>query len=153
MTQITKDNIAEVLKHNGIREDFCINDNGRHISIGLNTPEWCLVNFKNPKWVQIIEAHLGRKLEPLPESSQFDVVKVGQWIRHIPENKWYQRVFFIKCSGYRFECQNDTKENVTDGWHISKDDNNHDEWDLTDIRDYNPDEEIILNGKRYKLVE
>ncbi|RTL11255.1 MAG: hypothetical protein EKK54_07970 [Neisseriaceae bacterium] len=71
MTQITKDNIAEVLKHNGIEEDnFYIDD--RDILIGASTPEWCLVNFKNPNWVQIIEVHLGKKLELLPELHPFD---------------------------------------------------------------------------------
>lgn len=139
---INRENIEAVLKHNGINENnFSINHHGRNISIGSGTPRWCSVSFNNPNWLQIIEAHLGQKLEPLPESNPFDVVKVGQWIRYIgarrytSKNKWYQRI--------------EDEDNPHLFWYKRDDDlifgtRHYQEWDLTDIRDYNQDEEIVL---------
>lgn len=68
---ITKDNIAEVLKHNDIEfsiyEDFLL--------IGDNHQTDCRIGIKNPNLVAIIEAYLGKKLEPLPEHNPFDFEK------------------------------------------------------------------------------
>jgi len=158
---ITKDNIAEVLEYNGVKDAFSIDDNARSIVIGSGAPEWCSVNFKNPNWLQIIEAHLDKKLKPLPKKTNpFDAVKIGQWVKCIKNtgnyagfyNKWVQRVD-SSCGGFPraeeliwFKAPEEKAAEATHSW-------DKDSLDLTDIRDYNPDEEIVLNGKRYKLIE
>jgi hypothetical protein len=139
---ITKDNIEEVLKHNGIK-DCVLSAKTKDLLIDSSNIFKTLLNLDNPNWLQIIEAHYGRKLEPLPEPNPFSVVKVGQWIRsleNIPKcrtaNKWYK----IK-----------SKPGVNSIVYVddeSKDTYSYNDasitWDLTDIRDYNPDEEIII---------
>lgn len=139
---ITKDNIAEVLEYNGLKDTFSGGTNARSIIMGSGTPEWCSVNFKNPNWLQIIEAHLGKKLTPLPKKANpFDVVKVGQWVRCASENirttknKWYQRVL----STSRHDAFWYLDDTDVGAYSITT---TH--WDLTDIRDYNPDEKIVL---------
>ena len=124
--EITPENIAEVLKFNGI--DF-------------------------------------GKLKPLPKANPFDVVKVGDWVRskktlyhyqcQLPyrtKDKWYQRIELNnkKC----FVCN-------SNGSGYSSSDSPCD-WDLTDIRDYNPTEcelkvgdviEFDISHQVVKIVE
>lgn len=144
---ITKDNIAEVLEYNGVKDAFSIDNNARSIVIGSGAPEWCSVNFKNPNWLQIIEAHLDKKLKPLPKKTNpFDAVKIGQWVRYVGEdafettkNKWYQR---IPSNCFAYKTDDGSIVHTTE----------YEEWDLTDIRDYNPDEEITLKvGDKIKF--
>ena len=83
----------------------------------------------------------------MPEPNPFDVVKVGQWVRrkgttfsfnrrheYLSENKWYQRI----------NSEEDNRFTYFDNDNIRCVDTSPFEWDLTDIRDYNPDEEIVL---------
>lgn len=153
---ITKENITEVLKHNGI--DFKFYDLDLYLQHHTNMKKWygtydLRVGLDNPNLIPIIEAHIGMTLEPLPEPNPFDVVKVGQWIKmkagslagRTTKDKWYQRV---------------ERNNGLVGFKYTDDDNdactsNHPEqWDLTDIRDYNPDEEILLKvGDNLRYLE
>lgn len=153
---ITKDNIVEMLKHNGIEEWNTNNSNGWIKHTGLCNYlrfKYLDIDLDNPNLITIIEAHIGKKLEPLPESKPFDAVKVGQWVKmkapylagRTTQGKWYQRV---------------ERNNGLIGFKYVDDDNdaytsNHPEqWDLTDIRDYNPDEEIVLKvGDKIDLID
>ncbi len=144
---ITKDNIAEVLKHNQV-ETFKISLYWDNIVFNYGEDCQLVIGLDNPNLISIIESHLGRKLKPLPKPSPFDVVKIGQWIRSKntvlasdrrqgtfrTENKWYQRI----------ESLNKLVFSYIDDNLGRKDSISQNEWDLTDIRDYNPDEEIVL---------
>lgn len=70
---ITKDNIAELLEYNGIH-NFIIYSNDEHLIIGADTELRTLLNIKNHNFLQIIEAHYGKKLNPIPKP-KFDFVK------------------------------------------------------------------------------
>lgn len=140
--EITKDNILEVLKYNGYTdsslEQYC------ELMIRNNICLFGSVMLNNvPKWLDAIETIIGKKLEPLPKANPFDVVKVGDWVKskktlyhyqcQLPyrtKDKWYQRVELNnkKC----FVCN-------SNGSGYSSSDSPCD-WDLTDIRDYNPTE-------------
>ena len=111
MTQITKDNIVAVLKHNGFNMDIRLWKFNTGISIGSKIDEvgYVAVSFGNPYWLQIIEAHLGKKLEPLPESNPFDAVKYEQWVKCVKKvhdsnplsktiGRWYQKLHCGKFS-------------------------------------------------------
>lgn len=126
--EITKDNIVAVLEYNkslGLKIDdiriqhkmICYTDNSGKIAYNS---KWDLCT----NWLAHIEIDLGR-LKPLPKANPFDAVKVGQWIkRKIGKrnevNRWFQR------------------NSLFDYFQRPE------EWDLTDTRDYNPDEEIVL---------
>lgn len=76
---ITKDNIEAVLKHNGIKpiSQCAPNENKKgyiksESRLHLYGLDICL---DNPNLISIIEAHIGKKLEPLPEEEI--VLKVG----------------------------------------------------------------------------
>lgn len=145
--EITKDNIMEVLIYNRINIDVRIGVSFsetyriyiRHESISRDIFSCDL----NRNWLAALEAFLGKKLEPLPKANPFDAVKVGDWIKskktlyhyqcQLPyrtKDKWYQRVELNnkKC----FVCN-------SNGSGYSSSDSPCD-WDLTDIRDYNPTE-------------
>jgi hypothetical protein len=106
--------------------------------------------MKSENWLDILEAALTLKLEPLPTTpNPFDVVKVGQWVRYIGNTSfkleydtWYQRLgdahgwFIIKDNGYG------QSPKYSNGYGQSPKYSNN--WDLTDILDYSPDEEIVL---------
>lgn len=80
---ITKDNIAEVLIHNSI-DAFGIlnqerNDKSELVLHNQKTSKIeCRINLNNPNLIKIIEAHYGKKLEPLPDEET--VLKVGDEI-------------------------------------------------------------------------
>lgn len=165
---ITKDNIAEVLEFNkslGLEVD---NIRIRNNRICFNC-RGCSQEFEfdddgGTKWLQHIEIETG-KLKPLPKANPFDVVKVGDWVKskktlyhyqcQLPyrtKDKWYQRVELNnkKC----FVCN-------SNGSGYSSSDSPCD-WDLTDIRDYNPTEcelkvgdviEFDISHQVVKIVE
>lgn len=64
MNQITKDNIKEVLKHNGW-EGSLISEKTIHVRDG-GSNTMGIVYFWHPKWLESIEVLTG-KLEPLPD--------------------------------------------------------------------------------------
>lgn len=141
---ITKDNISEVLMHNSISVFGILNpERNSQSELVLHNQKTsqieCRINLNNPNLIPIIEAHIGKKLEPLPKPSPFDVVKVGQWVRmnvsrlagRTTKGKWYQRV----------ECNNSlTGFKYTDDDNDACTSNHPEQWDLTEIRDYNPNE-------------
>lgn len=152
---ITKDNIAEVLEFNkslGLEVD---NIRIRNNRICFNC-RGCSQEFEfdddgGTKWLQHIEIETG-KLKPLPKANPFDVVKVGDWVKskktlyhyqcQLPyrtKDKWYQRVELNnkKC----FVCN-------SNGSGYSSSDSPCD-WDLTDIRDYNPTECVLKVGDEF----
>lgn len=130
MTQTTKDNIAEVLKCNGFHE-FRIWKDKCGITLGSKQESYSQVGFNNPKWLQIIEAHVGEKLKPLPEPNPFNKVKIGQWVRN--GDTWYQLISITHDGYYNFRCGSfGILSSSAEGW------------DLSNIRDYNPDKEIML---------
>jgi len=140
--EITPENIAEVLKFNGIDKKL-YTVQAKHIDCYTKCGNYCdIFNFNNQLWLQLVEVHFG-KLKPLPKANPFDVVKVGDWVKskktlyhyqcQLPyrtKDKWYQRVELNnkKC----FVCN-------SNGSGYSSSDSPCD-WDLTDIRDYNPTE-------------
>jgi hypothetical protein len=75
---ITKDNIAEVLKHNNL------NFRAYRNCIQLNNDDPdnnTVIDLDHVNLIPIIEAHYGKKLEPLPEPNPFEVVlKIGDEI-------------------------------------------------------------------------
>ena len=144
--EITPENIAEVLKFNGIDKKL-YTVQAKHIDCYTKCGNYC-VNFNNQLWLQLVEVHFG-KLKPLPKANPFDVVKVGDWVKskktlyhyqcQLPyrtKDKWYQRVELNnkKC----FVCN-------SNGSGYSSSDSPCD-WDLTDIRDYNPTECVLKIG-------
>jgi len=146
--EITPENIAEVLKFNGIDKKL-YTVQAKHIDCYTKCGNYCdIFNFNNQLWLQLVEVHFG-KLKPLPKANPFDVVKVGDWVRskktlyhyqcQLPyrtKDKWYQRVELNnkKC----FVCN-------SNGSGYSSSDSPCD-WDLTDIRDYNPTECVLKIG-------
>lgn len=132
---ITKDNIEEVLKHNEVN-DFSIEDG--FIVIGGNIATDCRIGLDNPNLISIIEAHYGRKLEPLPEPNPL----IGKWIKCVVENKWCVNNAWYKIHDTRIidnriiVCVPDK-----DGCYFML---NKTYFNFTDIRNYNPDEEIVL---------
>lgn len=159
--EITPENIAEVLKFNGIDKKL-YTVQAKHIDCYTKCGNYCdIFNFNNQLWLQLVEVHFG-KLKPLPKANPFDVVKVGDWVKskktlyhyqcQLPyrtKDKWYQRVELNnkKC----FVCN-------SNGSGYSSSDSPCD-WDLTDIRDYNPtecelkvgDEIITKNGYGHEV--
>lgn len=146
---ITKDNIVEVLKYNQslgleikdirIARTYILYNRLYHDIWVIKG--WAL-NSNN--WLAHIELDLG-KLQPLPKKTNpFDEVKIGQWVKRktpsafITANKWYQRVEkpLSKKSDDNvwFNCSGPTVGLIP----------KPDDWDLSDIRDYNPDAEIVL---------
>lgn len=144
--EITKDNILEVLEFNkslGLKVDnIRIEDNCICFNFNGYKQEFEFDDDGDTKWLQHTEIETG-KLKPLPKANPFDVVKVGDWIKskktlyhyqcQLPyrtKDKWYQRVELNnkKC----FVCN-------SNGSGYSSSDSPCD-WDLTDIRDYNPTE-------------
>lgn len=141
--EITPENIAEVLKFNGIDKKL-YTVQAKHIDCYTKCGNYCdIFNFNNQLWLQLVEVHFG-KLKPLPKANPFDVVKVGDWVKskktlyhyqcQLPyrtKDKWYQRVELNnkKC----FVCN-------SNGSGYSSSDYSPCDWDLTDIRDYNPTE-------------
>lgn len=151
---ITKDNIAEVLEYNGISQDWFSLSKNRISYHWTSTNNIAVYSssmfFDNPKWLEHLEVEFG-KLKPLPKKSNpFDVVKIGQWVRYIGEDrdciakgKWYQKASSGKYAKALTYIADDGKR-----WHNF----NREDWDLTDIRDYNPDEEITLKvGDKIKF--
>lgn len=153
---ITKDNILEVLKHNMI--DFTkrrIFQNGKYVDV-INLKGISII-FDNPNLIPMIEAYYGKKLKPLPESNPFSEVSFGQWVKCIKNElnmkyltigKWYQRLDQFDYKNFVY-IGNDNNY-----WKSS----NSKEWDLTDIRDYNPDEEIwlkvdLLDSRKVRLFD
>lgn len=160
--EITPENIAEVLKFNGIDKKL-YTVQAKHIDCYTKCGNYC-VNFNNQLWLQLVEVHFG-KLKPLPKANPFDVVKVGDWVKskktlyhyqcQLPyrtKDKWYQRVELNnkKC----FVCN-------SNGSGYSSSDSPCD-WDLIDIRDYNPTEcelkvgdviEFDISHQVVKIVE
>jgi hypothetical protein len=146
--EITPENIAEVLKFNGIDKKL-YTVQAKHIDCYTKCGNYCdIFNFNNQLWLQLVEVHFG-KLKPLPKANPFDVVKVGDWVRskktlyhyqcQLPyrtKDKWYQRIELNnkKC----FVCN-------SNGSGYSSSDSPCD-WDLTDIRDYNPTECVLKIG-------
>ena len=137
---ITKDNIAEVLKHNNLKFKLYRN------CIQLNNDDsdnTTVIDLDHVNLILIIEAHYGRKLEPLPEHNPFDVVKVGQWVRCISSNEWDGNTI---TSGKWYQCTFPSHTLVKKCfWFVGDDKKSHysskeSQWDLTDICDYNPDE-------------
>jgi hypothetical protein len=139
---INKDNIEAVLEYNGINKELY------HFADGgsINTP-YAQIRLSSPTLVKLLEIEFNQELKPLPEPNPFDVVKVGQWVRrkgttfsfnrrheYLSENKWYQRI----------NSEEDNRFTYFDNDNIRCVDTSPFEWDLTDIRDYNPDEEIVL---------
>ena len=154
--EITNDNIMEVLKHNNyqLQQDNSVivykNDN-RTVSFG-NTKgdEYYNINiggcfmFRTYDAAEFIEMAIKKlDLKPLPKANPFDVVKVGDWVRSLTDcniwrtkSKWYQRCPDFPLFRY--------KNNEGD---ISWSDEPT-EWDLTDIRDYNPTECVLKIGDK-----
>lgn len=83
---ITKDNIEAVLKNNGI-DDF--NLWSKLIAIGENE-SYIEVYLDNPNLIPIIEAHLGKKLDPFPDEET--VLKVGD----VVEDSKYGKLNIIR---------------------------------------------------------
>jgi len=144
--EITNDNIMEVLEFNkslGLEVDnIRIGDNCICFNFNGYKQEFEFDDDGGTKWLQHTEIETG-KLKPLPKANPFDVVKVGDWVKskktlyhyqcQLPyrtKDKWYQRVELNnkKC----FVCN-------SNGSGYSSSDSPCD-WDLTDIRDYNPTE-------------
>jgi hypothetical protein len=108
---ITKGNIEEVLKHNGIKG---FNVLSRHVSLRHgNTEMMTRIPFSHPNWMQMIETWLGRPLAPLP-APVFDFGKYlckhgftpDEGFKHIIENDkiWigvYKEHFNIHCEAMR----------------------------------------------------
>ena len=165
--EITKDNILEVLEFNkslGLKVDnIRIEDNCICFNFNGYKQEFEFDDDGDTKWLQHTEIETG-KLKPLPKANPFDVVKVGDWVRskktlyhyqcQLPyrtKDKWYQRVELNnkKC----FVCN-------SNGSGYSSSDSPCD-WDLTDIRDYNPtecelkigDEIHFYNDLKYSITE
>lgn len=132
---ITKDNIAEVLKHNGW-ESSLISDKTIHVRDG-GSNTMGIVYFAHPNWLQSIELLTG-KLEPLPEPNLF----AGKWVKSLFDsdffqgNKWYEIYDGNTIDNHFYVYESHSKKKYI-GRH-------KDFFDLTDIRDYNPDEEIVL---------
>lgn len=163
--EITKDNIAEVLEFNNIDQHrYKIDDDTIACFTDVNG-KWIgtTILYVCPEWLKIVELYFG-KLKPLPKANPFDVVKVGDWVKskktlyhyqcQLPyrtKDKWYQRVELNnkKC----FVCN-------SNGSGYSSSDSPCD-WDLTDIRDYNPtecelkigDEIHFYNDLKYSITE
>jgi hypothetical protein len=133
---INKDNIEAVLEYNGIdKELYHFVDGG-----SINTP-YAQIRLSSPTLVKLLEIEFNQELKPLPEPNPFDVVKVGQWVRcilpshkYVTYGKWYQHLRKDE-QGYLIYIDNCGREL----WSYESF-----RWDLTDIRDYNPDEEIVL---------
>ena len=165
--EITKDNILEVLEFNkslGLKVDnIRIEDNCICFNFNGYKQEFEFDDDGDTKWLQHTEIETG-KLKPLPKANPFDVVKVGDWVRskktlyhyqcQLPyrtKDKWYQRIELNnkKC----FVCN-------SNGSGYSSSDSPCD-WDLTDIRDYNPtecelkigDEIHFYNDLKYSITE
>lgn len=139
MTQITKENIAAVLCFNGYTNSYIAEYNELRIfNDNYYLGSVVIGNVNN--WLNAIEAIINKKLEPLLEANPFDVVKVGDWVRckcladEATVGAWYQRQ---KC-GVLFKFVYICNTGGIRGTNQSED------WDLTDIRDYNPDEEIVM---------
>ena len=78
--EITPENIAEVLKFNGIDKKL-YTVQAKHIDCYTKCGNYCdIFNFNNQLWLQLVEVHFG-KLKPLPKANPFDVVKVGDWVK------------------------------------------------------------------------
>lgn len=127
---ITKDNIEAVLKHNGIKpiSQCAPNENKKgyiksESRLHLYGLDICL---DNPNLISIIEAHIGKKLEPLPEEEI--VLKVGD------EVEFSFGVLILKSFDY-------IKEKVK----------YHDDVRKTRFEDINDDIESV-NGKKGKYV-
>lgn len=136
-SMITKDNIGEVLKHNSI-ETLSIR-NG-YVQEILSGRVMFSVSMGNPNLIPIIEAHIGKKLKPLPKDYQL----IGKWIRCVVDgkfctgNKWY-RVHKMGIVNERI-CVYKGEDDQYSFIIPSKD------FNLTDIRDYNPNEHELKIG-------
>jgi hypothetical protein len=121
---IDKNNITEVLKHNNLKFKLYRN------CIQLNNDDFdntAVIDLDHVNLIPIIEAHYGRKLEPLPEPAK------QRWIKCLLGHDSY-----IKGNWYKLE-----KGFI---YYTPA-------WDITDIRDYNPDEEIVLKvGDKIKPI-
>lgn len=123
--EITKDNILEVLEFNkslGLEVDN-IRIWGNCICFNINgyKQEFEFDDDGGTKWLQHTEIETG-KLKPLPKANPFDVIKIGQFVQHKESNKWFQR------------------NSLFDYFQRPE------EWELTDIRDYNPTEYELKIG-------
>lgn len=153
--EITPENIAEVLEFNkslGLKVDnIRIEDNCICFNFNGYKQEFEFDDDGDTKWLQHTEIETG-KLKPLPKANPFDAVKVGDWVKskktlyhyqcQLPyrtKDKWYQRVELNnkKC----FVCN-------SNGSGYSSSDSPCD-WDLTDIRDYNPTECVLKIGDEF----
>lgn len=141
---ITKDNIAEVLKHNRW-EGSLISDKTIHVRDGESNTMG-IVYFSHPNWLQSIELLTG-KLKPLPEPNPL----IGKWIKCIMDSDF--------CTGNTWYMVND-KGIINDRICVCNPDKHisfilsKDYFNLTDIRDYNPEEEILLKvGDKIDLID
>lgn len=107
---ITKDNILDVLKHNGYNEStleaYC------ELCIRNSTAYYGAVMLNNvPNWIGAVEAIVG-KLKPLPKLEEIEL-KVGDKIKFINNdfestidkfNYAYRRIYLTDDSYWGFEC-------------------------------------------------
>lgn len=146
--EITPENFKEVYHntpkpHNWSPESITLSStvgwgysNGKDGVDSISTPDFY-------EFLAFVQKRITLKL--LPKANPFDVVKVDQWVRSLitkgdyrKENKWYQRssnrvlFCFYTQKGNNTECSSDNPE----------------EWDLTDIRDYNPTECMLKIGDK-----
>ena len=135
--EITKDNITEVLEFNNIDPHrYKIDDDTIACFTDVNG-KWIgtTILYGCPEWLKIVELYFG-ELAPLP-NNPFDMVKIGQWTRNINNNTWYERLAGDNINyrqGYSYcYCTSTTPE----------------DWDLTDIRDYNPTECVLKVGDEF----